>query len=660
MALPSALEPLVRNLLRGEVAALSDGELLERYIAQRDEPAFETLVRRHGPMVLATCRRILGRLHDAEDAFQATFLVLACRARNVWPRDAVGAFLHGVAYRTSLKARGRLTRLRQQETQVVELPQPVVNPVEIDEVRPIIDRELERLPEKYRVAVVLCELEGQPRKEVARQLGLAEGTLSSRLATARKMLAARLTRRGVPLTSAALGVWLEGQCDAAPVPPALTTQAVTFVHVGTSTLPIPETVTALTEGVIPLMIWKKIVLSITVAMGLVVMAGTGAMSRYGRTEAAEPPLEQPKTAPLPQVLPRIEVELVDRQPEPPVYFDFEVKKVEAFFIKLVDTPNPPRESIAPVFAIRYNVTNRSERPCPFRPNFQLFLADDAEAIAPKVIPKFEALVDENLGWRRLDRAPLEADGISSGYATWDVKVPQEGDFTVFVEGVNTEVFRAADQKPHIRVLALDFRGGPQPTLVRRRWELRPMRVQVEQPAPGIQFNLELTGRLDKLVDAEESARALSAEAHLNQQLAIAQLEKVLLMQQLIQLDAEVKKYAKTEPLKAEEFRKSIVQQKLYMDRMDKKIADLQKQLRENMASQNAPKALLILRADPPMAPVPARIPMDGIESILIENGKVRIEQSGQTMIIEGGRVMLDAKNTLQIDGGKIEIRPKKK
>src|SRR5262249_25132927 len=152
--------------------------------ARREGAFFEVLVRRHGPMVLGVCQRILRNPHDAEDAFQATFLVLAQRAASVVPRQLVGNWLHGVAYRTALEARRRAARWLAREKQVNDIPHPKVEEPETwQELLPFLDRELDRLPAKYRAPVVLCHLEGRTRKEAAGQLGLPVGTLSGRLTT---------------------------------------------------------------------------------------------------------------------------------------------------------------------------------------------------------------------------------------------------------------------------------------------------------------------------------------------------------------------------------------------------------------------------------------------------------------------------------------------
>src|SRR5262245_42006400 len=186
-------EHLRRAGLLRDRHVLADRRLMESFSADGDETSFEILVKRHGPMVLGVCRRVIGNLHDAEDAFQAVFLVLAKKAASIARCDLIGNWLYGVAYRTALQARGRLVRRRAQETQVRDMPQPAVAPeCELHELHQVLDLELSRLADKFRAPIVLCDLEGRPRKEVARLLKIPEGTLSSRLATARQHLARRL------------------------------------------------------------------------------------------------------------------------------------------------------------------------------------------------------------------------------------------------------------------------------------------------------------------------------------------------------------------------------------------------------------------------------------------------------------------------------------
>jgi RNA polymerase sigma factor (sigma-70 family) len=200
---------------------LTDSELLNRFLADRDENAFAVLVRRHGPLVMGVARRSLGNVHDAEDVFQATFLFLAQKAGSVINRQALPGWLYTVAYRTALAARARIHRRRKKEQQVEDMPHPEMRAPEVQDWQILLDAELNRLPEKYRLPVILCDLESRPRKEVCRQLRLAEGTLSSRLSTARRKLAERLTRRGITLSAGALATAMSEAGASAALPPGL-------------------------------------------------------------------------------------------------------------------------------------------------------------------------------------------------------------------------------------------------------------------------------------------------------------------------------------------------------------------------------------------------------------------------------------------------------
>ena len=209
----STLAAGIRHL-RGKLALHSrneesDEQLLLDFTGRRDESAFAVLVRRHGPMVLHVCRRVLGHHQDAEDAFQATFLVLARNAAMLRNKTTLASFLHGTAYRTAMKAKQTAARRRKYEKQTPA--RPSADPAEElswREVQAILDEEIDQLPETYRSVFVLCHLEGLSREETAQRLGLKEGTVSSRLTTARKRLSQQLARRGVELAAvlAALGL----------------------------------------------------------------------------------------------------------------------------------------------------------------------------------------------------------------------------------------------------------------------------------------------------------------------------------------------------------------------------------------------------------------------------------------------------------------------
>jgi RNA polymerase sigma factor (sigma-70 family) len=212
----------LRGLTQAADHSLTDFELLGRFVQQRDQTAFATLVQRHGPMVLGVCRRLLADPHAADDAFQASFLVLVRRARAIPWRESVGSWLYQVACRTALKARTAAARRQFHEKETAAMrPLHTFLPTSVPDWHDVLDAELQALPAKYRMPLVLCGLEGLSRAEAARQLGWKEGTLSGRLARARELLRTRLARRGVALTVAALAELLEPAATSAAVAPHL-------------------------------------------------------------------------------------------------------------------------------------------------------------------------------------------------------------------------------------------------------------------------------------------------------------------------------------------------------------------------------------------------------------------------------------------------------
>lgn len=284
-------------------AALTDGQLLEEFINQQEDAAITTLVQRHGQMVWGVCRRVLSNHHDAEDAFQATFLVLIRKAASIRPREMVGNWLYGVAHQTALKARATIAKRQTRERQVTDthrtgtITEREVQ-AEVDrwlELEPLLDKELSSLPDKYRAVIVLCDLEGKTRKEVARQLQIPEGTLSSRLTTARTMLARRLSRHGLPMSGGAVAVALSQEAASAAVPVSLvssTIKAASLYAAGQAAIPgvISIKVSALTEGVMKTMLLTKLRIALVafVAVLLVFVSGVLTSSpEASRTVAAE-------------------------------------------------------------------------------------------------------------------------------------------------------------------------------------------------------------------------------------------------------------------------------------------------------------------------------------------------------------------------------------
>jgi RNA polymerase sigma factor (sigma-70 family) len=285
--------------------APTDGELLKRFLARRDEAAFAALVGRHGQMVLNVCYRVARNPHDAEDAFQATFLVLAQKAARVVP-ERVGSWLCGVAYRTALQARGLRARRRSREMSLEDQPEPTVEAEPAwDDLRPVLDQELSRLPEKYRLVLVLCGLEGRSRKDVARELKLPVGTLSSRLALARKMLASRLARRGITLSASALFVLLGRHAAAHPAAPALLASAVGAAGVaGNAAAPanaFSAPVVALARGVSrALRLARAAVATCVVLAGLAgIGVGLGTWAALGGRASTNPVAAVPDAAACP-------------------------------------------------------------------------------------------------------------------------------------------------------------------------------------------------------------------------------------------------------------------------------------------------------------------------------------------------------------------------
>jgi RNA polymerase sigma factor (sigma-70 family) len=278
----------------GAVGGLSDSQLLDRFMSQREEVVFEAIIKRHGPMVWGVCHRVLRDHHDAEDAFQATFLVLARKAASVMPREKLGNWLYGVAYQTAMKARAATSRRRAREKQVPDMPEPEAGREDYrGDWLPLLDQELSRLPENYRTPIVLCELQGKSHREAAEQLGCPIGTVSGRLSRARAMLAERLTRRGVTLATSSLVVLLSQDSASASMPLPLvtsTTRAATKFAAGqVATVVVSTKVAALTEGVLKAMLMTKLKIGTAILMlAALGAAGANSSSLSRRAEASSP------------------------------------------------------------------------------------------------------------------------------------------------------------------------------------------------------------------------------------------------------------------------------------------------------------------------------------------------------------------------------------
>ena len=261
-----------RHLFAGNsIAGVSEWQLLHRYLDRRDEVAFEAIVSRHGPMVLGVCRRVLGESGDVEDAFQATFLILARKGGTLGESDPVGHWLYGVAYRVALRARASAARRRAVER---SSPPPEASKAEdpaLRELGGVVDEELARLPTKYRAPVVLCYLEGLTHEEASRQLGWPLGSVKGRLARAREILKGRLSRRGVAPAGVAALVALVREARAA-VPSNLLNLTLKAATAGPSAGTVPAAVASLAAGSLATMFLDKL----KAAGAVLLVLGTGA------------------------------------------------------------------------------------------------------------------------------------------------------------------------------------------------------------------------------------------------------------------------------------------------------------------------------------------------------------------------------------------------
>jgi RNA polymerase sigma factor (sigma-70 family) len=302
----SKVNESLRSLLQQRDAQRGNGPLLEAFVTRRDPQAFEALVGRYGPMVLGVCRRVLHNEADAEDAFQATFLVLVRKAASIRKRASVGSWLYGVACRTArqLKLREARRRRKEAEARTVQHDEPSAEELWRD-LEPLVDRELERLPERYREAVVLCDLLGQTKREAAAQLHIPEGTLSSRLARARQRLRKRLAGAGAALTSGSLAAVLAEHPAVAATLLAQTVRSGLAVATGGSLASVvSERIAHVTQEVLGAMLLSKwkVVGVLCLALGLAGLVAARAVqapdAQAGKQEPA-PAVNRPAQPPAP-------------------------------------------------------------------------------------------------------------------------------------------------------------------------------------------------------------------------------------------------------------------------------------------------------------------------------------------------------------------------
>ncbi|HEV3165826.1 MAG TPA: sigma-70 family RNA polymerase sigma factor [Isosphaeraceae bacterium] len=292
---------IVRHFQRlfgqGTVAGLTEAQLLEQFVARRDELAFQALVARHGPMVLAVCRQLVRDEHCVEDAFQATFLILVRKAASIRQRERLGPWLYGVAYRVAVRARGQAARRHHRERPGSEVEEAAMTQVdETDQLDdfPALHEELSRLPAKYRDPVVLCYLEGQTHDEAAAELRWPVGTVRGRLARARDLLRGRLARRGVTLSALLAGGLFSDSAARAAVPPALLDSTVHAAMRFAASPAAPAgavsvTVISLMEGVLKTMLLNKVKLAAAIALAVgSIITGAGVLGYQASAGSADP------------------------------------------------------------------------------------------------------------------------------------------------------------------------------------------------------------------------------------------------------------------------------------------------------------------------------------------------------------------------------------
>jgi RNA polymerase sigma factor (sigma-70 family) len=296
----------LRELVRADgTERLSDPELLERFTRGRDESAFTAVVKRHGPLVLGVCRRVLGNLADAEDAFQATFLVLAQKAAAIARHAALPCWLYQVAYRVALKAKTRAAsrHRHEQRTAAREAADPLAE-ITGRELLGVLDEELQGLSERHRAPLVLCYLEGHTCDEAARQLGCSPRTLKRWLDQARRCLARRLGRRGLTLPAALLAGGLAAGPSRAAIPAKLAAETIAAGVRGVA-CPAVAAGAALAESILreaPASRLRAASLVLALA-GMVAAGAAGLAGAVADSRPEAPPSGRPDTTALARSLP---------------------------------------------------------------------------------------------------------------------------------------------------------------------------------------------------------------------------------------------------------------------------------------------------------------------------------------------------------------------
>jgi RNA polymerase sigma factor (sigma-70 family) len=295
MQMGDAIRQIQRLFSEGTTSSLSDASLLRQFVTSKDDAAFSALLARHGSMVLSVCQSVLRDPRDAEDAFQATFLVLVRRAHSIWIDESLGGWLHRVAYRVAVRANAEVARRRQREGADVGIDSLGAQRADpIDRTTSDLHEEIARLPEQYRRAVVLCYLEGMTQLEAAQALRCGEATIRRRLAAARERLRSRLLRRG-----SASGLIVSAQepfrVSVPHLSESLVRSTVQFAirwsrltGLAGGSMVIPESIAGLAQGVIKAMLLQSIKLTGILALLAAGVVSTAVLAQQGKNSVADP------------------------------------------------------------------------------------------------------------------------------------------------------------------------------------------------------------------------------------------------------------------------------------------------------------------------------------------------------------------------------------
>lgn len=459
---------------------VSDGDLVWAFHADSDQEAFASLVERHGPLVWSVCQRVLGNKHDAEDAFQATFLVLARKAGSIRRQESIGSWLYGVAYRTAVRTRCQAAQRHSHERHAADMPKVHGYDAEIwQELQPVLDAELNELPRKYRDPIVLCHLQEKSREEVARQLGCQLGTLKSRLSRGLDKLRARLLRRGVEISTCTLGALLieNASAGSAAMPTYLarsTAKSAAWFAAGKGAAlgTIPASVTAVAESVSKLLLLSKLAKIAAVALvavaALVAIGIVGGHLPHGvepaaRANAGEPRPVAPDTK-LDQLANDVAALRSEIRSNPPI-----------------DPPTLPRKEISPAMRDLSNARVEALVKSIFDLEDSITAGNRQGAAAKlkaQVLHAELASARQELD-RRMNALP---DQVSRAVKKYQAKMSdlrearQRALEGRYVRGVNKKLKRA--EKAKMMIWAAEVRAGTLPEADARNWMVRD---DIDQP-----------------------------------------------------------------------------------------------------------------------------------------------------------------------------------